>query len=102
MKKIQKRIDEINALVDKQTGGMTHTQYMLKIGEEYGELCEAVLAEEGKQRQIKLDTHDSRNVEKELADVIVTALVLARRMNFDLDTLINEKLNFVERRFNKE
>lgn len=100
---LQNEIDEINSVISKRfqesTGSTDHVnRQVLKLGEEYGELCEAVLAEGGLQRADKLKAHDSANVAKELADVLVTAMTIARYMNLDVHQLISEKLEFIKLR----
>ena len=81
--------EDLNDLIVRKT---------LKIGEEYGELCDAVLSQMGRQRKEKLESYSYDDLLGELADVIVSAMTLARYMNIDLEQLIMGKLNKVERR----
>ncbi len=106
MQDIQNKIDAINARF-KQIEGETELKTLmlkkvLKIGEEYGELCDAMLSEIGNQRKSKLDAHSSQNFNEELADVIVAALTLARYLDLDLGVLIMNKLNKIEKRLETE
>ncbi len=102
MQNIQNKIDEINEAFAQIDGHPDlHTLIIkktLKIGEEYGELCDAVLSEIGSQRKEKLATYNKDDLESELADVIVSALTLARYLKLDLEELIVNKLTKIEKR----
>lgn len=69
----------------------------LKIGEELGELFEEVLAAESLQRKIKLKQRKSK-IDEELADVIITALLLAENMNIDIKKGLAKKMRKIKRR----
>lgn len=71
---------------------------MLKLGEENGELCEAVLAGFGMQRKDKLDLHSIDDIKGELADVIVAAMTLAVNMNIDIEEILVDKIKLIEKR----
>lgn len=65
----------------------------VKLGEEFGELCDAVLASQGDQRKEKLDAeHDRENLVKEFADVIITTLLLARSLDVDIEEALATKI----------
>ncbi len=102
MKNIEEKIDSINNLFKDLEGEVPEMDMIvrktLKIGEELGELNEAVLAEMGLQRQEKLDSYKREDLEKELADVVISALTLARYLNIDLEDWLLKRLDFVERR----
>jgi NTP pyrophosphatase (non-canonical NTP hydrolase) len=107
MKKIQERIDEINIQFLKIEGNSADLKTLmlkkvLKIGEEYGELCDAMLSEIGSQRKSKLKAYDSQDFKDEFADVIITALTLARYMDMDLESLVNKKLDKIEDRLKSD
>jgi NTP pyrophosphatase (non-canonical NTP hydrolase) len=70
----------------------------VKLGEEFGELCEEVLAYSSLQRKQKLDNHDKRNLQDEFADVIITALLLARSMNVDIEKALEMKMQRLNQR----
>lgn len=56
-----------------------------KIGEEFGEMCEATLALYGKQRSEKLVDRDSASeLEDEMADVILATMNLAACLNLSV------------------
>ena len=102
MEKIQERVDAINAYFREIEGAVPEMELIvrktLKIGEELGELNEAVLAEMGLQRQEKLDSYKREDLEKELADVVISALTLARYLNIELEEWLMKRLDFVEKR----
>jgi len=106
MKKMQNKIDKINAfflnLEEEANKENLILRKTLKIGEEYGELCDAVLSELGSQRNIKLKKHKREDIENELADILVTALGLARILDLDINELIDKKLDYVLKRLESE
>ena len=59
----------------------------VKLTEELGELCNEVLAANSLQRKQKLDKTDKNNLGEEFADVIITALLLSKSMNIDIEKL---------------
>jgi len=104
IKELQNEIDRINTIVCEHydfepTDKQNVTRQVLKLGEEYGELCEAVLSSMGLQRQEKLDAHTIEDIKGELADVIITAMTAARYMNIDIEDIVVGKLKVIEERF---
>lgn len=72
----------------------------IKIGEEYGELCDAVLASVGDQRKDKLvNTHE---LEGEFADVIITTFLLAKAMNVDVPSALAAKIEKIKAKHNTQ
>lgn len=71
----------------------------VKLIEELGELCNEVLARESLQRKQKLDNHNKENLPEEFADVIITALLLAKAMNVDIEKAIEKKIKKVNKRY---
>lgn len=69
----------------------------VKLGEEFGELCEEVLAYNSLQRKQKLDNHDKENLPEEFADVIITTL-LAKSMNVSIETALEKKMQKLDQR----
>ncbi len=107
IKELEKWIDEINFLVSKNFGDKNDeasltVRMVLKIGEEFGELSEAALFEMGSQRKSKQDKFEQDLFKKELADVIVSALTLARYKGYSLEELLVDKLRYVQERFEQE
>jgi NTP pyrophosphatase (non-canonical NTP hydrolase) len=70
----------------------------VKLGEEFGELCEEVLAYNLLQRKQKLDNCDKENLPEEFADVIITTLLLAKTMNADVEKALEEKMQKLNHR----
>jgi NTP pyrophosphatase (non-canonical NTP hydrolase) len=70
----------------------------VKLGEEFGELCEQVLVYNSLQRKQKLDDHDKENLREEFADVIITALLLAKSMNVDIERALETKMERLNER----
>ena len=70
----------------------------VKLGEEYGELCDEILSANKDQRKEKLESKCS-NLDEELADVILTTLLLSDIMNVDIENSIKEKMKKVEKRY---
>jgi NTP pyrophosphatase (non-canonical NTP hydrolase) len=70
----------------------------VKLAEEFGELCEEVLAYNALQRKQKLDNHDKENLPEEFADVIITALLLARSMNVNIEKALEKKMQRLHQR----
>lgn len=71
----------------------------LKLNEEVGELCEAILYEydpnqRSKDKKIDLD--------QEIADVIIVSLLIAEYRKTDIMKIINQKLTKQLKRFNLE
>jgi NTP pyrophosphatase (non-canonical NTP hydrolase) len=72
--------------------------FMVKISEEVGELSEEILRTNGFQRTEKLAQIDPSAVEKELADVILATLILAKHLNVDIDGALSKKINYISER----
>jgi len=70
----------------------------VKLGEEFGELCEEVLAYNSLQRRQKLGNYNEENLREEFADVIITALLLARSMNVNIETALETKMQKLNQR----
>ena len=71
----------------------------VKLAEEFGELCDEVLAHNSLQRKQKLDNHDKENLSEEFADVIITALLLAKSMNVEIEKALEKKIDKVNKRY---
>ncbi len=69
----------------------------LKIGEELGELYEDVLATDNLQRKIKLQQNKS-HLDEEMADVIITTLLLAENMHVDIVQGLTKKVKKIKKR----
>ena len=73
--------------------------HAVKIGEELGELYEAVLAASLRQRTEKLAAHTQENLAEECADVLISTLVLADEMNVDVQKALHAKMAKIRSRF---
>lgn len=97
-------IDEQDALFKSLKKGGEGTQEIfartIKLGEEYGELCDEVLASVGDQRKDKLsETHE---LEGEFADVVIVAFLLAKAMNVDMPEALAGKIEKIRAKHNKQ
>lgn len=73
--------------------------YLAKLGEEYGELCEQVLALRGHQRADKADKFGAEKLGAELADVVLVLFVMAQQLGVDLPEALEKKIAVVDERF---
>lgn len=89
-------------LVDKNEVGMHDEKRILsrtvKLSEEVGELSEAILSYTDNQRKEKLAAFDKSHLDAEIADVIITALVIARATKSDVNVAIINKLKKIQKR----
>lgn len=69
----------------------------VKLGEEFGELCDEILALNKSQRKEKLKEED--NLSEEVADVLFTTLLLARMLKVDVTKAIKQKMKKVDARY---
>jgi len=72
----------------------------IKLGEEYGELCDAILKSAGDQRKDKLN--ESNDLEGEFADVVIVAFLLAKSMNIDMSSALANKMEKIRNKHNKQ
>lgn len=71
----------------------------LKIAEEAGEVAEQAMCVCGYQRLVKiLENPGLDNLGKEIADVIIVAMILAERLGIDVEKSIKEKIEIVRNR----
>ncbi len=70
----------------------------VKVAEEFGELCNEVLAASSLQRKQKLDNHSREQLEEEFADVLFSTLLLASAMNIDIEKTIKAKMEKIKAR----
>jgi NTP pyrophosphatase (non-canonical NTP hydrolase) len=105
----QRFIDEQDVLLSKMTrdtkGYSGREQVFartVKLGEEYGELCDAVLASVGDQRKGKLAGGKMGDLEGEFADMIIVTFLLAKTMGVDVMPALAEKIEKIRAKHNKE
>lgn len=95
---LQANIDAIDA-VFKETGAHQSANESLyartiKLNEEVGELCEAILKEAGLEREKERDI----NIGSEIADVIITTFMIAKSKDIDVWQELAKKLPKVNER----
>ncbi len=73
----------------------------VKLGEEFGELCDEVLHFHFMQRQDKRAIHDADNLSHEFADVIITTFLLAEVMGVDIEDALEKKIEKIKERYKK-
>ncbi|HLC77636.1 MAG TPA: hypothetical protein VJH92_00745 [Candidatus Nanoarchaeia archaeon] len=71
----------------------------VKVGEEYGELCDEILSRMSLQRKEKLSKKDKENLEKEFTDVIISTLLLAKNIDVDVAKAIENKIIEINKRY---
>lgn len=71
---------------------------MAKLAEEMGELSEEVLGSLGYQRQAKLDARTPESLGDEVADVIITTMLLAKAMGVDIAGSLERKMKKIRER----
>ncbi len=69
---------------------------LTKLSEETGELSEAVLKHFSRQRKTKSLEEDP--IPKELADVIIVTLLIARQFDIDITKMMKDKIHYLENR----
>lgn len=70
----------------------------VKLNEEVGELCEEVLFHTSLQRGQKVAEH-KEHLNEEFADVVITALLLAKAMNVDVEKALEIKIKKINARY---
>lgn len=71
---------------------------MVKLTEEVGELADEVLVSQGDQRKEKLEGKNEESLGDEIADVLITTLVLAASLNVDVPKALARKIVKIETR----
>lgn len=71
---------------------------IVKLGEEYGELCESILAVNKIQRREKPDKKDT-DLSGELADIIIATLLIAESLNIDIQQALKRKMEVIDKRY---
>ena len=74
----------------------------VKISEEFGELCDEVLACVGDQRSGKMKGRNREDLEDEFADVVITIFLLAESMEVDIMKSLGQKIPKIKRKHNKQ
>lgn len=102
-------IKELMKFIEKQAGILNNKYYkdysdrekilerVLKINEEFGELCDEISKRFGNQRTSKMEIENS--IEHEFADVLICVLLLAQALDIDVDKALDEKIKKIKKRF---
>lgn len=72
----------------------------VKIVEEIGELCNEILNHTSLQRKEKLEKYTKEKLSEEFADVIITALLLAKSTNIEIISALENKIRKINQRYN--
>lgn len=91
-----KRLKKRAGVVDAEKRTLAR---MVKLTEEVGELADAVLASQGRQRKEKLDRHESENLADEFADVVIVAFLLAKTLGVDIPKALEQKMKKISKRY---
>ncbi|MFC1638452.1 MazG nucleotide pyrophosphohydrolase domain-containing protein [Patescibacteria group bacterium] len=103
MKEILKFIDIQNERLrishEKHLDEKTRTlAKMVKLSEEIGELADEVLSFNLMQRDDKIEKHSLESVSGEVADVLITTLLLAKIMKVDVEDALQKKIEHLNKR----
>jgi len=71
--------------------------FFAKLVEEIGELSEKILTLDSLQRADKLNNEKGK-IEHEIADVLLTTLILARELGIDTEKALKEKIEKIKQR----
>lgn len=95
IEKIDKELKDASFALDKRILARA-----VKLSEEMGELCNAVLAHDNNQRKEKMEQYSAENASEEFADIIITAFLLAKAMDVDVEKGLATKIEKIKKRFN--
>lgn len=104
----RKFIDEQHLILQSLKSTANHSDRervfarVIKLGEEYGELCDQVLASMGDQRKDKLTQNDGHSLSDEFADVVIVTFLLAKSMNVDIMRSLDHKIEKIREKHNKQ
>jgi len=74
----------------------------VKLAEEFGELCERILAYNALQRKEKFKKFNQKKLQEEFADVIITTFLLAKVTNVNIEKALEKKIKKINKRYKKE
>lgn len=74
----------------------------IKLGEEFGELCDQVLASVGDQRKDKLAKKSADSLNDEFADVLIVTFLLAKSMHVDIMQALDHKVKKIKEKHNQQ
>jgi len=88
---IQEAQEKVDELIQEYGGYLEPLSMLARLTEEVGELSRSMNIKYGGKKS-KSD-EDGREIEKELADVIFTALAISNREKINIDKVLAEKIN---------
>lgn len=98
---IDSTLKKLNTYFHSTNPDMTQKERLfsrvIKLNEEVGELCEAILSENDKNQRIKDKVID---VDAELADVLICTLLLAQDREKNIWIEVENKLQKISQKFN--
>ncbi|MBP9698143.1 MAG: hypothetical protein KBD65_03055 [Candidatus Moranbacteria bacterium] len=107
IEELEKFIDEQDAFFrERRAGDFSEREHVfgrtIKLGEEYGELCDQVLASIGGQRKDKAAVQEADALKSEFADVLIVTFLLAKAMNVDIMEALDHKVQKIREKYNKQ
>ena len=103
MKQLLEFIDKEKETIEKRFNRLDKEKRILaqnlKLTEEVGEFTNEVLLKLSLARDEKLENMDKNNINNEFADVIITALVLARTLDIDPERALENRINKLKERW---
>ena len=93
---IKKAQNEVDKFIVKYGGYWESLSMMARITEEVGELARAMNIKHGQKKSKSED--DGREIEKELSDVLFTALAIANKEGIDLEKEFCAKLGLDDKK----
>lgn len=91
-----KRLNDHYGIFDKEKRILART---VKLGEEFGELCDEVLSFNLMQRKDKLKHYNNKNLSEEIADILITTLLLAKAIDVDIEDALKRKIAKINKRY---
>ena len=106
MKKLLEWVKKESGRLEKDHGKYSNQDKQIfacaiKLGEEFGELCQEVLFHSSLQRKSKMDKFKKENLSEEFADVLISTLLLAQEMNVDIEKALENKIKKIDKRYKK-
>ncbi len=106
MKKLLKWVEKEKGRLEKNHGKYSDQDKQvfacaIKLGEEFGELCQEILFHSALQRKSKMKKFKKENLSEEFADVLISTLLLAQEMNVDIEKTLENKMKKIDRRYEK-
>lgn len=84
---------------DEVTERERHFIRAAKLAEEVGELNSQILIKHKQARQVKNDAYKDDDLHEELADVLITTLLLAKSLDIDVNAALRKRVDRLRERF---